>query len=81
MLNLSITWSFKVPEVDVRQNKVDDRRAVAVALLGLEDIAFLQTFPVEHLGVDLWEGQLVHAGPLLCQKQLLGAERVNLHSL
>jgi len=66
-----LTGCLEFSEVDVDQDKVDDSGAVPIALLGLEDVAFLQTLAVEHLGVDLGERQLVHPRPLLCQEKLL----------
>lgn len=60
-----------MPEVDVDEDKVDDRRAVLFTSLWFEDIAFLQTFTVKDFGVDLGEWQLVHSSPFLSEEKLL----------
>lgn len=63
------TWGLVLSEVDVGQNKVDNGRAVILHLgiLGFENIALLQTFPIKHIRVDLRKGELVHSSPLLCK--------------
>lgn len=50
-----LTRRFELSEVNVDQDKVDDRWAVLFVLLWFEDIALLQTFAVKDFGVDLRE--------------------------
>lgn len=63
------TWGLVLSEVDVGQNEVDNGRAIVlhVGILGFKNIALLQSFPIKHVRVNLWEGELVHSSPLLCE--------------
>lgn len=65
------TGSLERPEVDVDQHKVDDGGTVLFTLPRFEDVTFLQAFAVEDFGINLGEGELVHASPLLSQEELL----------
>lgn len=67
-----LTRRFELPEVDVDQDEVDDRRAVLFSFLWFEDVAFLQALAVKDFGVDLGERELVHPSPLLRKQKLLG---------
>lgn len=69
-----LTGCLELPEVDVDEDKVDDRRAVPFSFFWLEDVAFLQALAVKDFGVNLGEWKLVHSGPLFSQKELLQCE-------
>lgn len=66
-----LTRCLEFPEVDVNQDKVDDRRAVLFAFFRFEDVALLQALAVKDFGVDFGERKLVHSSPLFCQQELL----------
>lgn len=63
------TRCLVIPEVDVGQNKVDDSWTIFldIRILGFKDIAFLQSFSIKHIRINLWKGELVHSGPLFCK--------------
>lgn len=71
IMTQTLTGCLERPEVDVDQHEVDDGWTVLFTFPRLEDVTLLQAFAVEDFRVDLREGELVHAGPFLSQKQLL----------